>query len=50
MEINYFQCPKCKYKWYSKSQLKKITCPNCQNKVDKTKDILAHLIKEEVKS
>ena len=30
MEI---KCPKCNYKWETKSKLKMVTCPSCQLKV-----------------
>lgn len=26
------KCPKCDYKWNTKSKLINITCPNCQRK------------------
>jgi DNA-directed RNA polymerase subunit RPC12/RpoP len=27
------KCPKCKYKWETKSKLKYVTCPSCRLKI-----------------
>jgi ssDNA-binding Zn-finger/Zn-ribbon topoisomerase 1 len=31
------KCPYCKYEWYSKSKLRRISCPNCRSNFDRRK-------------
>ena len=30
--IMIIECPKCKYKWKTRSKLLNVTCPNCMRK------------------
>lgn len=34
------KCPNCKYEWNTNSKLDAITCPNCQKKFKKDKDVI----------
>ena len=34
------KCPKCEYKWLTRSKLDWVTCPNCQRRFDKNESLL----------